>query len=195
MKIILATASEEINTFIVENIENAAVIGIASNRRHLLKLAKREPPNNPDVVILSTLLPGEEDLTEILFKTLEYGNCRIILLAKHKDKILQDAFYLGVRDYLFDPINPSVLLSRIYHPMSFKEAAIIVKPRKRSLFFNRKMELFFNKHIPDQSVLSDEARGILQGICKYLEIEPQTTLEDTLFMLEQNLIEKTPATQ
>ena len=65
MKIILATASEEINTFIVENIENAAVIGIASNRRHLLKLA-REPPNNPDVVILSTLLPGEEDLTEIL---------------------------------------------------------------------------------------------------------------------------------
>lgn len=188
MKIILATASEEINTFIVENIENAVVIGIAANRRHLLKLAKREPPNNPDVVILSTLLPGEEDLTEILFKTLEYGNCRIILLTKRKDRILQDAFYLGVRDFLFDPINPNVLLSRIYHPMSFKEAATVVKPGKRNIFFNRKMDLFFNKHIPDESVLSDEAREILQGICRYFGIEPQPTLEETLFMLEQNLI-------
>lgn len=188
MKIVLATASEDINTFVLKNIVNAAVVGIAANRRHLLKILKKEQTSTADVVVLSTLLSGDEDLTEIIFKTLEYGNCRIILLSKTKERVLQDAFYLGVRDYLLDPIDPTALLNRIYHPMSFKEAAAIVKPGRRSMFFNRKMELFFNKHIPDESVLSIEAKEILQGICRYLEMEPQATLEDSLFVLEQVII-------
>jgi len=185
MKIVLATASEDIDRFILSNIKQAKIIGIGSSRRHLLKVIKKEPP---DIVVLSTLLSGEEDFTEVIFKTLEYGNCRIILLAKEKDKILQDAFYLGVRDYLFDPINPSALLNRIYNPMSFQEAAAAVKPGKRGILFNKKMELFFNKHIPDESVVSLEAQEILQGILTYIEEEPQSTLEDNLFLIEQALI-------
>ncbi len=185
MKIVLATTSEDIDKFILSNLGQAKIIGIGSNRRHLLKIIKRDPP---DIVILSTFLSGEEDFSEIIFKIMEYGNCRIILLAKEKDKVLQDAFFLGVRDYLFDPINPSALLSRIHNPMSFKEAAAVVKPGKRGILFNKKMDLFFAKHIPDESVVSLEAQEMLQGILNFIEEKPQSTLEDNLFLIEQALI-------
>lgn len=192
MKIILATASDDINQFVLSNIEKGVITGIASSRRHLLKTIKVEPP---DVVVLSTLLSGEEDFNEIIFKTLEYGNCRIILLVKNEGSILQDAFYLGVRDYLFDPINPSALLNRINNPMSFKEAAAIVKPGKRGILFNNKMNLFFKKHIPDRSELSVEAQEILRGILKYIGEDEQATLEDNLYLIEQAIVQHPKAAQ
>ena len=96
MNIILATGNEKVNNFIISNsVSHKKVVATAANQNALLSQCDRL---QPEVIILSTLLPGGEDIKEVVYKSQVACNCRVIILAPKPYPVLQDLFYLGVRD-------------------------------------------------------------------------------------------------
>lgn len=211
MDIILATGNEKINNFIISNLVSHKVVATAANQNALLSQCDRL---QPDVIILSTLLPGGEDIREVVYKSQIACNCRVIILAPKPYPVLQDLFYLGVRDFIFDPVNPIQLLNIIENPTPFKDALKIIKgnepPKKFKAFFNKITEanidrephnyrevasgllktLFnrFNKDTEPVSEVSLDCREIIIGLLILLDKTPQREIEDNLISIEQGIV-------
>lgn len=144
-----------------------------------------------DLIIMSTLLYGDEELDKIVFEILKIADIRFIILAKNpSEPVLKNLFYLGVRDFIFDPISPSYLLERIDKPMSFKESVQILNAKKPSLLFKQKINKWSESIIQQNSKLSSEAENILNGLLEVLNCEKKTSVEDNLFEIEKNITRK-----
>ena len=211
MDIILATGNEKINNFITSNSVSHKVVATAANQNALLSQCDRL---QPEVIILSTLLPGGEDTREVVYKSQVACNCRVIILAPKPHHVLQDLFYLGVRDFIFDPINPIQLLNIIENPTPFKDAVKIIKgnePPKKLKAFLDKIEkanknkdpleyrdmanglfktLFnrFNKDTETVPEISLECREIIIGLLMLLDKMPHREIEDNLVSIEQGIV-------
>ncbi len=210
MDIILATGNEKINNFIISNLVSHKVVATAANQNALLSQCDRL---QPEVIILSTLLPGGEDIREVVYKSQVACNCRVIILTPKPHSVLQDLFFLGVRDFIFDPINPIQLLNMIKNPTNYKDAAKIIKETEPS----NKLKVFFNKitessdeplefreiingllKTPFQRFKEDEdsvtpemsldSREIIIGLLMLLNKTPQHTTEDNLVSIEQGIV-------
>jgi len=194
---ILATGEEVIDNYVKENIFNYDFQAVPF-KKPLLEKAKEYQPN---IIILSSLLPGEEDIREIIFELQRHASCRIILLGGNvgpKSDLMIDAFFLGVRDFLFDPIEPQSFLNKINHPSTYAEAVADfsrVPPKSQSLMGKI---LTLNKNNPvsvqPHSDVSAEAKQIIAGILSILGQAPGRTVEESLMRVEEG-ISKLLATQ
>ena len=160
------------------------VVDVANSKKHLIGLVKNTPV---DLIILSTILPGDEDIVETVFNILKLKDVRFIILTKSlRESFLQDLFYLGVRDFVADPINPAQLLNLIHSPTSFKDAVKILKSPRPSFNLRR----LFTKARPTQSEyeLPFNAQHVLDGVFSFLDCEMEGKIEDNLFIIEQSLL-------
>lgn len=190
LKMILATGEEVIDNYIKENIFNYDYQTVPF-KKPLLEKAKEY---QPDMVVLSALLPGEESIREIIFDLQRYTSCRIILLGGNvgpKSDLMIDAFFLGVRDFLFDPIEPQLFLSKINQPSTYAEAVADfsrVPPKSPSLM-EKILTINKNKPVsaPVHSEVSAEAKQIVTGILSILEQSPGRTIEESLVKVEEGI--------
>lgn len=211
MDIILATGNEKINNFIISNLVSHKVVATAANQNALLSQCDRL---QPEVIILSTLLPGGEDIREVVYKSQVACNCRVIILTPKPHSVLQDLFFLGVRDFIFDPINPIQLLNIIEAPTQYKDAIKVIKgnepPKKLKAFFDKIKEtnmdkeplnyrevvsgllktLFnrFNKDTDPVPEVSFDCREMIIGLLMLLDKTPQRAIEDNLISIEQGIV-------
>ncbi len=186
---ILATGEEKIDEFVKANVFNYEFQAVPFKKPLIIKAQEYKP----DLIVLSAILPGEEDIRDIIFEVQKACNCRIILLggnATPKNDLIIDAFFLGVRDFLFDPINPALFLDKINHPTSYSQATAEfnrVPPKSPKLI--EKM-LFLNKRNliqQPQSEISNEAKQLIAGILSVLGQAPGRTLEESLMRIEENI--------
>jgi len=76
---------------LLNNLIGAKITGIVANKKKLLNTNDLEPA---DVIILSTLLAGEEDLVQVVVKILQVRDTRFIILAKTKNEpVLKELFF------------------------------------------------------------------------------------------------------
>ena len=153
-------------------------------------------------------------MREVVYKSQIACSCRVIILAPKPHPVLQDLFYLGVRDFIFDPINPIQLLNTVENPTPFKDAVKIIignePPKKLKAFFNKITEanidieplsyrevasgllktLFnrFNKDTEPVSEVSLDCREIIIGLLMLLDKTPQREIEDNLISIEQGIV-------
>lgn len=185
LKLILATGSEEINTLIANNLSEPTIMNEVGSKKQLLRQIEEECLY--DLVIFSTLLSGDEDIVKTVYSVLNKQDCRLIILAKNpKEPFLEDLFFLGVRDFIFDPINPHFLLERINTPAKFKDAIQIFnnKPSRRFKTFFKDL---IKTEYEQKSYLNSDALSMLNGITKLLKLEPKEDINDTFFELEQEI--------
>lgn len=192
LKMILATGEETIDEYVKANVFNYEMITVPF-KKPLIEKAKEF---QPDLVLLSALLPGDIDIREIIFELQKASNCRVILLSGNtapKSEIIIDAFFLGVRDFLFDPIDPKLFLAKVNHPTSYQQATAEFNrvPPKTPGLMNRIITL--NKKNPvsqhPQSEVSNEAKQLTAGILSVLGLAPGRTLEESLMRIEQGISE------
>lgn len=191
MRILLATGSDEVNIFLTENVPDITYVKEVSSKKQLLRSFDKEDEVY-DLIIFSTLLPGDENITKMVFKISNKQECRFIVLAKNaKETCLQDLFFLGIRDFLFDPINPHALLERISVPASFKEAVQILSLNEPTRSFKKLLKNLINKN-KEESYLTNEAQSIMDGITKLfdLDFKEDKDIEDSLFEIEQEIIKR-----
>ncbi|HRX94288.1 MAG TPA: hypothetical protein P5158_09240 [Chitinophagaceae bacterium] len=192
LKMILATGEESIDEYVKANVFNYEIITVPFKKPLLQKVQEFQP----DLVLLSALLPGDIDIRDIIFETQKASNCRIILLsgnAAPKSELIIDAFFLGIRDFLFDPIDPKLFLEKINHPTSYQQATMDFNkvPLKSPGLMNRIITL--NKKNPvlqsPQSEVSTEAKQLTAGILSVLGLAPGRTLEESLIRIEEGISE------
>lgn len=190
MKVLLATASQEIDNYLKDNATHYEVIGEIPYRKPLLQTVEELKPS---ILVLSLLLPGEEDLREIVFEAQRQSECRIILLTGNAGKqaaVNMDMFFLGVRDFISDPVQPKQLLQSIVTPTSYAEATKYMRrvPVKESTKIGNLIEHLVQKDAPPCTVeISEQALLMINGILGLLEVSPAKTLEENLFLIEQGI--------
>ncbi|MDY0163862.1 response regulator [Desulfobotulus sp.] len=75
--------------------------------------AKKIPPENPDLVILDLMLPGQDGLSVCREIRRDYRGPVLILTAREEDMDEVAGLELGADDYVKKPVIPRVLLARI----------------------------------------------------------------------------------
>ncbi|MCW7753411.1 response regulator [Desulfobotulus sp. H1] len=75
--------------------------------------AKKIPPENPDLVILDLMLPGQDGLSVCREIRRDYTGPVLILTAREEDMDEVAALELGADDYVKKPVVPRVLLAHI----------------------------------------------------------------------------------
>lgn len=75
--------------------------------------AKKIPEENPDLVILDLMLPGQDGLSVCREIRREYQGPVLILTAREEDMDEVAGLELGADDYVKKPVVPRVLLARI----------------------------------------------------------------------------------
>jgi|BioPla2DNA2_1021312.scaffolds.fasta_scaffold126455_1 DNA-binding response OmpR family regulator len=192
LKMILATGEEAVDEYVKANVFNYEIVTVPFKK----PLIQKAQEFQPDLVLLSSLLPGDIDIREIIFEVQKASNCRVILLGGNvapKSELIIDAFFLGVRDFLFDPIDPKLFLEKINHPTSYQMATAEFNriPPKSPGLISRVLTL--NKKNPvsqhPQSEISDEAKQLTAGILSVLGLAPGRTIEESLMRIEQGISE------
>ncbi len=194
-KLVIASNDYNLTQILLDNLHGVYFEGTATNLDKLLEISLK---TKPDIIVCSSFLPGN-NLLETIFKVLTNTNARFIILASSpKESTLKDLFLLGIRDFLFDPIQINRLIYRIENPATFAEALEAVPITERNLFFNLsinklKLSKFLKNQKPDskdETKLSDEAKEILNGITKLLGVYTEDiSIEDQLFLLEQKILD------
>ncbi len=83
----------------------------ASNGSHAIEMIAME---NPDLVLLDLILPGEIDGYEVARRVREFSNIPIIMLtARVREADILRGFEIGADDYITKPFNAKELLARI----------------------------------------------------------------------------------
>ena len=84
---------------------------VAGDGKHALEMVSLE---QPDLVLLDVLLPGDMDGYEICRRLREFSAVPIIMLtAKARDTDILTGFDAGADDYLTKPFNAKELLARV----------------------------------------------------------------------------------
>jgi len=192
LKMILATGEEVIDEYVKANVFNYEFLTVPFRKPLIQKAYEFQP----DIVLLSALLPGDTDIREIIFEVQKASNCRVILLggnATPNSELIIDAFFLGVRDFLFDPIDPKLFLEKINHPTPYSQATADFNriPTKSPGLINKIITLNKKNPVPQppQSEVSNEANQIIAGILSVLGLSPGRTLEESLMRIEQGISE------
>lgn len=187
--ILLATGSTEVENFIQSNIseEKYRCVPVLSRNR-ILNLVEK---SNPHIVIMSSMLPGNDDIDEIIFKVQEIANSRIIFLTGgSSSKQIMNAFFLGVRDFICEPINPNYLLESITTPATFAKAISLIQglDKQPKFSFRQKIQGFFNSNAPPPVLdISTQASQIIKGILKLTQQKEGLTVEENLMIIEDIL--------
>lgn len=95
-----------------------------------------------------------------------------------------------MRDFVFDPINPNVLLDKIYKPTTFKEAVQVIKPGKPSPNLKKSLSEIIRTNQIKESILSPDAQQILAGLLAIYGDNVQKNVEESLFALEQHMMKQ-----
>ncbi len=192
LKMILATGEEVIDEYVKANVFNYEFVTVPFKKPLIQKAYEYQP----DVVLLSALLPGDNDIREIIFEVQKASNCRVILLCGNiapKSELIIDAFFLGVRDFLFDPIDPKLFLEKINHPTPYALATADFNrvPQKSPGLMNKILALNKKNPVPQQvqSEVSNEAKQLIAGILSVLGLAPGRTVEESLMRIEQGISE------
>lgn len=194
-KLIIASNDYNLTQILFNNLSGIYLEGTATNQDKLLELCSK---TKPDIIVCSVFLPGN-DLLKTIFQVLTDTNARFIILAPSpRESILKDLFFLGIRDFLFDPIQINKLIYRIENPATFAEALEAISFAENNLFFNLnltrlKLGKLINKqkkNSQEETILSEETKEILNGITKLMGVYSEdTTPEELLFLLEQKILE------
>lgn len=152
--------------------------------------------HKPEVLVLSMNLPGDEDLRSIVFESQRLGS-RIILLTGDttvtlKDEQVMEMFYLGVRDFIRDPIKPNILLESISRPATYAEATQQIKRLPPPVKPNSKLSTWFNQKLERSTAPVDQALSLpvqqrLRGILALLNATPTLILEQDLSSIEKRV--------
>mgnify|MGYP003881871477 CR=1 FL=1 len=187
---ILATGEKTIDEYVKANVFNYNFVTVPFKK----PLIEKAREYQPDVVLLSALLPGDTDIREIIFEVQKASNCRVILLCGNvspKSELIIDAFFLGVRDFLFDPIDPKLFLEKINHPTPYALATADFNriPQKSPGLVNKILTLNKKNPVsqPPQSEVSNEAKQLIAGILSVLGLAPGRTIEESLIRIEQGI--------
>jgi len=97
---------------LLEDVENIAVIGEASNEKELFDIIKKV---NPNIIILDITLPGVSGIEITKRIKIEYPEINILILSMHNDdEFVVNALEAGAKGYLPKDINKEELLEAIY---------------------------------------------------------------------------------
>jgi len=189
--VLLATASLDIDEYIKQNALHYEVVGEIPYRKPLLQTVENL---KPDVLILSLLLPGDEDLREIVFEAQRIANCRIILLTGsgvNRETLTTEMFFLGVRDFIPDPVQPKKMLEAILTPATYSEATQYMKkvpsPKDTGILTNMMSRLVSKNAPPPAAEISEQSLILINGILGLLGKTPAKTLEENLLLIEQGV--------
>lgn len=194
MKVLIACGSTNLEKYLKTYATDHQFESVAS-RRYIID---RNKEHQYQVIILSGMLPGRENLREIIFKTQRESNCRIIfLVGESKPVEVLEAFLFGVRDFIFDPVDPKQLLEVIDNPSTYGDAAgslKIIPNQSESLFklvtesYLKQVFELVKKHTPDPPPeVTTEAKEILNGMLALLRQDKGETIEESLLNLEAGL--------
>jgi DNA-binding NarL/FixJ family response regulator len=188
MRVLLATNVAKLDEFLKQQIE-FDVVGEVPFKRPLIE---RAAETHADVLVLSAFLPGEEDIRELIYETQRASNCRIVYLPGENNNktipLIMDAFTLGVRDFVFDPIDTRLLIDKILRPSTYEEAT----SHFRQIPKTSKIFSFLIRNAPPVSStpeISLEARELLRGIAGLLNKGEGKTIEETLLAIEDGISE------
>jgi len=190
MRVLLATNHVKLDDYL----KNQAEFDVVGEVPFKHPLVEKAAETRPDVVVLSAFLPPEEeDIRELIYETQRVSNCRIVFLpgentSKTTINLIMDAFSLGVRDFVFDPIDTRILIDKILRPSTYEEATV----HFRKVPKNNKILGLLARNAPPvspQSEISLEARELLRGITSLLNKNEGKTLEETLLAIEEGISE------
>lgn len=183
MNVLLATGSNQIENYIKENRPDMVFDSVAF-RRYIIPKNKE---NYYDLIIVSSVLSGKEDMREIIFETQRESNCRIIyFVGNAKPAEVVDVFMLGVRDFILDPIDPRKVLKLLSEPATYGMAAEVIKqlPTQQNNLI-KQIGLLMYKNSPEPELeLTDGGKAIIKGLMKFLRQKPSDTYEDMLLKLQ-----------
>lgn len=122
MRVLLATNIRALD----EGIKRLCGDGIEFAGEVYYREAIPEAAEGVDTVVLSAVLPGEEDVGGMIYR-LRCADKRIILLAGEKGNVIADtALAAGVYDILFDPVKPEDVVRLLRKPNKFADVAPMV---------------------------------------------------------------------
>ncbi len=183
--VLLATGSDKIDKYIKE--VSDVQFDTVSSRRYIIE---KNIESHYHLIFLSAALPGRESMREIIFETQRESGCRIVyLVGSTKPHEIIDMFLLGVRDFIFEPIDPKLLLSSITEPATYGNAANKLKnlPVSSESLINKVWELI-RKNTPDPPPeVTSEAKELIKGLLKLLHQEEGNSLEESLVNIEEGL--------
>jgi len=122
MKVLLATNLRAMDDGVrALNVDDIEVVGEV----YYLEAVK-SAAEDADVVVLSSALPGDGDIGDVIY-LLRCADKRIILLAGEKSNgIVNAAMTAGVYDILFDPVKPEDVVRLLREPRKFVDVAQMV---------------------------------------------------------------------
>ncbi|NPV44829.1 MAG: hypothetical protein HPY70_12785 [Firmicutes bacterium] len=122
MKVLLATNIKTMD----EGIKRLCGEGIEFAGEVYYSEAIPKAAEGVDTVVLSAVLPGEDDAVGMIYR-LRCADKRIILLAGDKENgIVNTALAAGVYDILFDPVKPEDVVRLLRKPNKFADVAPMV---------------------------------------------------------------------
>jgi DNA-binding response OmpR family regulator len=75
LKMILATGEEAVDEYVKANVFNYEIVTVPFKK----PLIQKAQEFQPDLVLLSSLLPGDIDIREIIFEVQKASNCQVII--------------------------------------------------------------------------------------------------------------------
>jgi len=125
LRVLVATGFEELDRDISADLSGRGIdtAGECYYREGLLSLAK---DRGVDVVVLSSHLPGQVEMTDLV-RELRMAGLRVILLPGRRDDreavdLARKAVALGVYDLVWDPVSPEAVVNRVLNPATLAEA-------------------------------------------------------------------------
>ena len=128
MTILIVDDEEDILEFLSYSLKKEGYnIITASNGNDGLKLANK---HMPDLIILDVMMPGKDGITvcKEIRENNELDKCLITFLTARSEEYSELAgFDAGADDYIFKPIKPKLLVSRVNAILKRKRKIIIDK--------------------------------------------------------------------
>ncbi|MBA1336524.1 MAG: hypothetical protein HPY66_2959 [Firmicutes bacterium] len=124
MKVLLATNIRALD----EGIKSLCNGSVEFPNEVYYREAVERAAENANVAVLSESLPGEKDISDVIYG-LRCMGVRVIFLAGNWSNAARAALAAGVYDILFDPVRPEDVAELIERPRSFSDVAGMVRSR------------------------------------------------------------------
>ena len=145
MTILIVDDEEDILEFLSYSLKKEGYnIITASNGNDGLKLANK---HMPDLIILDVMMPGKDGITvcKEIRENNELDKCLITFLTARSEEYSELAgFDAGADDYIFKPIKPKLLVSRVNAILKRKRKIIIDKIQIGNIIIDKDQHKLIN---------------------------------------------------